>query len=164
MQINRDNHRMITREVMDALKSIEARHGIKFTLGRGHYDNGASGDFQLKFNVLGENGIPELDENTKYAMRSHDLTDELVKWPGRPGAWRIVGYNSRAHRYPYTVKPDHGGQGFRISLFTAQQHFGKATRIPATASQVKAAVGQQPGAPVPSPIGNTPQRHYEAQF
>lgn len=157
MSFTREKLRLVTADIMAALKDVEARHGIKITQDRGGFDNGSTGDLKLKFALVNTaNGTAELDANTKWALKQYGLTDELVHWPGKVGRWRISGYNSRAHRYPFSITPEfpHQGRGWRVPLSTVQAYFKVRTPVAPAASS----------APAPVTAPTTPARTYESQF
>lgn len=154
MAFNREKLRLVTADIMAALKDVETKHGIRITQDRGHFDNVSTGDLKLRFALVNATtGTAELDANTKWALNHYGLTDGFVEWPGKPGRWRITNYNSRAHRYPFSVAPEHSyhGRGYRVPLSTVNAYFKK-----------KAAVAPATPAPVTAPT--TPARTYESQF
>jgi hypothetical protein len=171
--------RDITADVMDALKAVETRHGIKFSGNGGKYSNAGTGEIKLKLAAVmaaGPSGevTVALDPNTKWMMDHHGLTDEHVRWPtvgrqcGYAGAWKITGYNSRAPKYPWCVTERNSGKTFRLPDGLAKTLFGKTTRIPfdppkVAAPSVPVGTSMTPPAPTP-PAPTPPARQYESEF
>lgn len=165
--------RDITADVMDALKAVETRHGIKFTGNGGKYSNAGTGEVRLKLAALldASSGAVALDQNTKWMMDRYGLVEEHVRWPtigrqcGYAGAWKITGYNTRAPKYPWSVTERDSGKTFRLPQSLALQLFGKTSRIPFDPPKVAA-----PSIPIgtmtpatPSPA-SAPARQYESEF
>lgn len=124
--VNKQAFEMINEDVKQALKQVETKYGIVFTFDRGIFSNGSSGEMKYKFVTQNEDGEASLDATTERFIKARDLVTDGVLWAGKQGLWKITSYNTKARKYPVTVKNDLG-QGFRIPSETAQILFGKFT-------------------------------------
>jgi hypothetical protein len=110
---NRQQDRAFRAEVLEALKGVAAKHGIKFELGNGKVAmDGSYLHMQLKAAVLNADGTVETEEAKAFRLFA-PMTGMKVEWLGKvftAGGIKhtITGFRSKASKKPVTTKGSDG--------------------------------------------------------
>lgn len=115
--------------VMAALKEAGIE-GVNFAYRGGKFSDSS---FTMKIEAIVEGGVSIKDDrnlnNLKFyaPMDSVDITKKSAI-PGESGEYELIGYNTRAPKYPYIVSNGKTGPRSRLKLPTAlvQKLFGEA--------------------------------------
>ena len=98
--------RMLSTEIDAALAELAAKHGISLHIANGTYFDDTM-TFKLKGAVLDTDGVAA--DPTRIALEKYypQYVDKAVSL-GRKLRGTVVGYNSRAKKYPFLVKTPKG--------------------------------------------------------
>ena len=107
--------RALRPELNAALAAVGAKHGISITIGNGSY-TGENATFKLELALLGSDGKAESKELVALKECYPELVNKQVTL-NRGSTGRIIGYNPRAHQYPFLVKTVQGV--YKISALQA---------------------------------------------
>jgi len=95
--------RALRADINAALAAVGAKHGISVTAGNASFRDD-SATFKLECALLNSDGVAESKEMLALKECYPDLVNKRVTI-GRCGTnGMIIGYNHRAHQYPFLVK------------------------------------------------------------
>lgn len=95
----------------DALKQVAAEHGVTMDTGTWRY-GGTRLQLPFTFNVTDENGEQATDPILEMMAKRFDIDHTATGFDGR-SAYKIVGYNGRAPKNPWSLKRVSDGKGFK---------------------------------------------------
>ena len=120
MIFNKQNLRVIRTDVLDALKAVEKKHGVSFTLGNTRY---SPTDFRVKLECFAvkDNSGKDVDA-AKAAFESKAFRVGIKRTAygktfthGRK-TFKIVGINTRAPKYPIQAESINRGDRYKFPL------------------------------------------------
>lgn len=126
-KITRSNIAQIRADIDAALKAVAAKHGVDFTLGRivfnenefrGKLTGVARGAAGLPNVTPGNPEILALAKNTWLFGPTFDITKEY-KHPTL-GTVKVVGYNSKAHKFPVIIAQVGTGKRYKTTVSTVK--------------------------------------------
>ena len=172
--IDRNTLRTINADIAAALIAVGTKHGIVFTQGKSHY-GGPTGDVLVKFACAdATTGTAALSWVVTHMIRLSGLTTDTCFWPssgysrGQAGKWKIVDYNSRAHKMPWIVQREGDMKRFKVPDATVKAIFGVTVRIPSSPPVIPVnavANAAAAGASIaPKPRFDTSKLYEDAEF
>ena len=95
--MNRQLCKSLRVDIENALKSVESKHGVKFSLGSMRFSDV---DINFKVNTVRSGANGEKDKFEKDAMFTPFAKLYGRKFTHSFDTWKIVGYSSRSTKYP----------------------------------------------------------------
>lgn len=108
-KFNKANLRLLRADMNKALDAVAQKHGITIKAGNARFtENNVT--FKIEAGIIGNDGIAKSRERIALEKLYPQYADKVVKLMGKRGAvsGKVVGYNSRAKRYPFQVETQQG--------------------------------------------------------
>ncbi len=106
---DKSNLRNLRHAIDDALAEIGTKYGIVFKAGNASFDSN-NATFKLNLSVRGEDGT--VKSKTRVALETFYpmYVDKIITLRGRGGSeqGKVVGYNNKAHKFPFLVETASG--------------------------------------------------------
>lgn len=160
-QMSQANAQLIHRAINQALAKVGEEFGITVRCRTTRYDgNGMTGSFDVKLLATDASGEGS-SQCTRLAQMQATNHGYVVDRPNARG-WKIVDYNSRAHKMPWIVQAP-GGKRYKISDASAAGYFTPSPHEKEEAAR-KASVERMVN-DIPKNTGDqAPARNYGGQF
>jgi hypothetical protein len=123
-QINRAALRIITEEVMVALKTVGDKHGVDLTQAGGKFSNSGTGEIKLKLAVR-DNGMGVSGEENRFRQNaplsgiSADAFGKTFMHAGR--TYTVAGWKPSSPKYCVMAKDVHGDASFFSATHIARE-------------------------------------------
>lgn len=114
-EFNKPALRALRADIDAALAAVGAKHGIGLSAGSASF-TGDNATFKLECSLLNGAGVAESKELVALRECYPELVNKQVTL-NRGSVGRIIGYNPRAHQYPFLVKTVKGV--YKISALQA---------------------------------------------
>lgn len=105
-EFNKLTLRMLRTDIDSALASVGTKYGIDLKAGNARF-TADSATFKLECSLLNSDGKAETKELTALKAYHPDLVNKQVSI-GRGIAGTIIGFNSRAQKYPFLLQTPKG--------------------------------------------------------
>ena len=109
--------KVLRREMNEALATIASKHNVNLVTGNCRY-NSKNATFKIELSLLDDDG--EVEDKKLIALRQYypNLVNKHIKLNDGTDT-TVVGYNSRAKKYPFIVSTK-SGQLFKITERTVK--------------------------------------------
>lgn len=108
-KFNKANLRQLRADMNQALDAVAQKHGITIKAGNARFtENNVT--FKIEAGIIGSDGIAKSKERIALEKLYPQYADKAVKLMGKRGpvSGKVVGYNSRAKKYPFQVETQQG--------------------------------------------------------
>ncbi|KKM59246.1 hypothetical protein LCGC14_1548390 [marine sediment metagenome] len=116
-EFDRSALRALRVDIDSALIAVGAKHGIRLSTGNARF-TADSATFKLECSLFNSDGVAESKEMVALKECYPELVNKRITF-GRGTNGFIIGYNPRAHQYPFLVKTVKG-----VYKITALQAIG----------------------------------------
>lgn len=115
--MERSNVRLLSEEMMEALKAVALKHGVQFTYKGGRF-NSSNCTFKVEASVVNASGTAETAERTAYKLQAQyfqlqpDWLDKTFSFGGED--YTIIGLNTKAYKSPVLAKCVRNGKTYKF--------------------------------------------------
>ena len=115
MTLTRERTQMINREAQAALEEVARKHNLKVVSQGGSYaPDGANATFKFMFTDQTTDGTPMTPEFLALRALHPEIAGYTFYVPGK-GYIKMLGYNSRAKKYPYLYEECASGKIYKTT-------------------------------------------------
>lgn len=132
---------MITADLMEALKSVEDKYGVKFAYKGARFES-TTATFKIDGAILNSDGVAESKERKEFNTYSFmfnlpkEMLDKEVNYSGE--RYVVTGLNTRSQKYPVTAKRVSDGKGFKLTATGVLSAWNRQNQTPSTIQPITA--------------------------